>query len=132
MALWGYLSAQIVREEWVLSLWLYEYTNIYKYIAIYDMEGGTTSLASDGAAQQVAKIAKNVRGKQSKNNCNPLTSVCVATLWRINTWIRGRARGPYSVVPSLGSAPRVQDKLKPVKPAAASLAMHRLLGCDDR
>lgn len=49
------------------------------------MEGGTTSLASDGAAQQVAKIAKNVRGKQSKNNCNPLTSVCVATLWRINT-----------------------------------------------
>lgn len=77
MALWGYLSAQIVREEWVLSLWLYEYTNIYKYIAIYDIEGGTTSLASDGAAQQVAKIAKNVRGKQSKNNCNPLTSVCV-------------------------------------------------------
>lgn len=128
MALSSYLSAQIVREEWGLSLWLYKYANVYKYRAIYDIEGGTTSLASDGAAQQVAKIAKNVCGKQSKNNCNPLTSV-----WQpINTWIRGRARGPYSVVPSLGSAPRVQDKLKPVKPAAASLAMHRLLGCDDR
>lgn len=71
MALWGYLSAQIVREEWVLSLWLYEYTNIYKYIAICDIEGGTTSLASDGAAQQVAKIAKNVRGKQSKKQLQP-------------------------------------------------------------